>query len=90
MFSIYNSYLLIRTYTNWHYQTGGGTGFIGKHLGAVLYANGYNVVNVARMPGATNISWSTLEVSGLPKRICAVVNCAGQQFMEFTKSWTPG
>ncbi|KAG6459443.1 hypothetical protein O3G_MSEX011394 [Manduca sexta] len=42
------------------------------------------------MPAANNISWSTLEVSGLPKATCAVVNCAGQQFMDFTKSWTPG
>lgn len=70
--------------------TGGGTGFIGKNLGELLMANGYNVVNVARMPATTNISWSTLELSGLPKRTCAVVNCAGQQFMDFTKSWTPG
>lgn len=70
--------------------TGGGTGFIGKNLGELLMANGYNVVNVARMPGTSNISWSTLEHSGLPKRTCAVVNCAGQQFMDFTKSWTPG
>ncbi|XP_063828163.1 epimerase family protein SDR39U1 [Ostrinia nubilalis] len=69
---------------------GGGTGFIGKNLGELLMSNGYNVVNVARMPGTSNISWSTLEHSGLPKRTCAVVNCAGQQFMDFTKSWTPG
>ncbi|KAJ0178313.1 hypothetical protein K1T71_006136 [Dendrolimus kikuchii] len=69
---------------------GGGTGFIGHHLGELMSANGYNVMNVARMPGANNISWSTLEVSGLPRRTCAVVNCAGQQFMDFTKSWTAG
>ncbi|CAH0761159.1 unnamed protein product [Diatraea saccharalis] len=69
---------------------GGGTGFIGKNLGELLIANGYNVMNVARMPGTSNISWSTLELSGLPNRTCAVVNLAGQQFMDFTKSWTPG
>lgn len=69
---------------------GGGTGFIGRQFGELMSANGYNVMNVVRMPGVNNISWSALEVSGLPKRTCAVVNCAGQQFMDFTKSWTPG
>lgn len=42
------------------------------------------------MPGANNISWSALETSGLPSQTCAVVNLAGQQFMDFTKMWTPG
>ncbi|CAH0694152.1 unnamed protein product [Spodoptera exigua] len=69
---------------------GGGTGFIGSHLGELLGIKGYNVVNITRMPGANNISWTSLEQSGLPLKSCAVVNCAGQQFMDFTKSWTPG
>ncbi|KAF9803043.1 hypothetical protein SFRURICE_012288 [Spodoptera frugiperda] len=69
---------------------GGGTGFIGSNLGELLGTKGYNVVNITRMPGANNISWNTLEQSGLPLRSCAVVNLAGQQFMDFTKSWTPG
>ncbi|XP_053606914.1 epimerase family protein SDR39U1 isoform X1 [Plodia interpunctella] len=69
---------------------GGGTGFIGRNLGELLLANGYNFINVTRMPGANNISWSQLEVTGLPKKTYAVVNCAGQQFMDFTKTWTPG
>lgn len=69
---------------------GGGTGFIGRNLGELLLTKGYDVTNIARMPGISNISWSTLEVAGLPKSTCAVVNCAGQQFMDFTKSWTPG
>lgn len=69
---------------------GGGTGFIGSHLGELLTLKGYNVLNVARMPATNNISWTMLEQSGLPKRSLAVVNCAGQQFMDFTKSWTPG
>ncbi|XP_063892859.1 epimerase family protein SDR39U1-like [Helicoverpa armigera] len=68
---------------------GGGTGFIGSHLGELLTSKGYSVLNVARKPATNNISWSVLEQSGLPKA-CAVVNCAGQQFMDFTKSWTPG
>ncbi|XP_062526832.1 epimerase family protein SDR39U1 isoform X1 [Bombyx mori] len=69
---------------------GGGTGFIGKHLGELLSSKGYDIMNVARMPASKNISWSTIEASGLPKDTSAVVNCAGQQFMDFTKSWTPG
>ncbi|XP_072947794.1 epimerase family protein SDR39U1 [Epargyreus clarus] len=69
---------------------GGGTGFVGRHLGELLTNNGYRVVNVSRMPGANNISWSTLESSGLPACTCAVVNCAGQMFMDFTRRWTPG
>ncbi|XP_013172132.1 PREDICTED: epimerase family protein SDR39U1 [Papilio xuthus] len=69
---------------------GGGTGFIGQNLNKLLTSNGYNVVNVSRMPAANNISWSTLEKSGLPECTTAVVNCAGQQFMDFKKSWTPG
>lgn len=75
---------------SFNFHAGGGTGFIGRHLGELLLANGYSVMNVARMPGANNMSWSALELSGLPLRSCAVVNCAGQQFMDFTKSWTPG
>lgn len=69
---------------------GGGTGFIGQHLCKLATSKGYNVLNVSRMPGTSNISWSILELQGLPKQTYAVVNLAGQQFMDFTKSWTPG
>lgn len=69
---------------------GGGTGFIGSHLSELLNQKGYNVVNVVRMPGTKNISWSKLELQGLPNQTCAVVNLAGQQFLDFTKAWTPG
>ncbi|CAG9561196.1 unnamed protein product [Danaus chrysippus] len=69
---------------------GGGTGFVGTRLNSLLKANNYCVVNISRMPAANNISWSTLETSGLPSQTCAVVNLAGQQFMDFTKMWTPG
>ncbi|XP_068618480.1 epimerase family protein SDR39U1 [Battus philenor] len=69
---------------------GGGTGFIGQNLSRLLRANGYNIINVSRMPATNNISWSTVENSGLPNCTTAVVNCAGQQFMDFKQSWTPG
>ncbi|XP_023936733.2 epimerase family protein SDR39U1 [Bicyclus anynana] len=42
------------------------------------------------MPAATSISWTAVESSGLPPDTTAVVNLAGQHFMDFTKSWTPG
>lgn len=42
------------------------------------------------MPAANNISWTSIENSGIPSNTCAVVNLAGQQFMDFTKVWTPG
>lgn len=70
--------------------TGGGTGFIGKHLGAVLRGNSYNVTVISRMPATNNISWTTLNEQGLPKDTCAMVNLAGQPLMDFTKSWSPG
>ncbi|XP_045766250.1 epimerase family protein SDR39U1 [Maniola jurtina] len=69
---------------------GGGTGFVGSRLNKLLKANNFNVINVSRMPAANNISWTAIESSGLPSDTSAVVNLAGQQFMDFTKSWTPG
>ncbi|XP_047534526.1 epimerase family protein SDR39U1 [Vanessa atalanta] len=69
---------------------GGGTGFVGTRTNKLLRASDYNVVNISRMPAANNISWTSLEASGLPSNTCAVVNLAGQQFMDFTKIWTPG
>ncbi|CAH0729737.1 unnamed protein product, partial [Brenthis ino] len=69
---------------------GGGTGFVGTRLSRLLKANNYNVINLSRMPAANNISWTSIENSGIPSNTCAIVNLAGQQFMDFTKVWTPG
>ncbi|XP_041987108.1 epimerase family protein SDR39U1 [Aricia agestis] len=69
---------------------GGGTGFVGTHLNKILRARNYDVINVSRMPAAKNISWTSLDSDGLPSNTSAVVNLAGQQFMDFTKMWTPG
>lgn len=69
---------------------GGGTGFVGTRLSKLLRSSNYNIINVSRMPAANNISWTTIESSGVPPNTTAVVNLAGQQFMDFTKSWTPG
>ncbi|XP_034831233.1 epimerase family protein SDR39U1 [Maniola hyperantus] len=69
---------------------GGGTGFVGSRLNKLLKANNFNVINVSRMPAANNVSWTAIESSGLPSATSAVVNLAGQQFMDFTKAWTSG
>ncbi|XP_049874010.1 epimerase family protein SDR39U1 [Pectinophora gossypiella] len=69
---------------------GGGTGFVGQRLGELLKLHQYEILNVSRMPGVNNISWSNIKKTGLPLNTYAVVNCAGQQFMDFTKSWSPG
>ncbi|XP_011563550.2 epimerase family protein SDR39U1 [Plutella xylostella] len=69
---------------------GGGTGFVGKRLGELLVSKGFNVTNISRMPAAKNISWTHLDEHGIPAGTVGVVNCAGQQFMDFTKAWTPG
>lgn len=68
---------------------GGGTGFIGKHLGQILWNKKYTIVNVSRMPSTSSITWTDVETS-LPEGTNAVVNLAGQQTMDFTRSWTPG
>lgn len=69
---------------------GGGTGFIGRHLGKKLMAAGYDVTNVSRMPGPHNMSWIDLEDNGLPDNTAAVVNLAGQQFMDLKRPWSTG
>ncbi|XP_038206315.1 epimerase family protein SDR39U1 [Zerene cesonia] len=68
---------------------GGGTGFIGQHLGEMLSKTNYRVVNVSRMPSANAISWTAVE-SGSIGHAHAVVNLAGQQTMDFTRRWTAG
>ncbi|XP_063382505.1 epimerase family protein SDR39U1 [Cydia fagiglandana] len=76
--------------TNLKVLIGGGTGFVGKRLGELISKHGYDVTNVSRMPGRNNICWSDIALRGLPDNTHAVVNLAGQQFMDFTKAWTPG
>ncbi|XP_061715179.1 epimerase family protein SDR39U1 [Cydia pomonella] len=76
--------------TNLKVLIGGGTGFIGRRLGDLISKHGYDVTNVSRMPGRNNICWSDIAMRGLPDNTHAVVNLAGQQFMDFTKAWTPG
>ncbi|KAF5273312.1 hypothetical protein FQR65_LT04734 [Abscondita terminalis] len=69
---------------------GGGTGFIGTHLCKLLRNKDYDVKIISRMPGANHMSWQDLEKNGLPEKIHAVVNLAGQNVLDPTKRWTEG
>lgn len=42
------------------------------------------------MPAVENMSWTDLDLHGLPENTYAVVNVAGQNFMDVTQKWTPG
>lgn len=69
---------------------GGGTGFIGSALCNLLKTKGYGVTVVSRMPGPQRISWSELQMTGIPPKTTAVVNLAGQNVMDVTRRWTAG
>lgn len=63
---------------------------MGRHLGLLLQSKGHKVTIVSRMPAPNHLSWDQIQTSGLPPGANAVVNTAGQQLMDFTKSWSPG
>lgn len=66
---------------------GGGSGFIGKHLGKQLIQKGYSVINVGRTAGKGKLSWDEIKSDGLPP--CkAVVNLAGQNLFDPVKRWS--
>ena len=70
-----------------HIIIGGGSGFIGSALTAVLRKRGDRVTWISRTPGPARITWDDLR-GGLPP--CdAVVNLAGQHILDMTRRWTP-
>lgn len=69
---------------------GGGTGFVGSHLTKALASKNYGVKVVSRMPGPQNISWHEINAKGLPDKVTAVVNLAGQNVMDFKHRWSAG
>ncbi|CRK91661.1 CLUMA_CG005311, isoform A [Clunio marinus] len=69
---------------------GGGTGFIGTRLSNLLLGSGYRVTIVSRMPGLNHITWTDLDRNGLPNDTSAVVNLAGQNVLDPTRSWSAG
>jgi len=73
---------------------GGGTGFVGKYLCALLKQKGHEVVVVstrssAKPPvqGCSIITWDSLASEGLPSGTKAAVNLAGANILDPTKRW---
>ena len=65
---------------------GGGTGFVGQEVCALLGRKGYQVVVISRSPGA-GITWTDVEKTGLPSGTVAVVNVAGHNILDKFKRW---
>ena len=43
---------------------------------------------VSRVSSHYTISWNELQQQGLPSNCKAVINCAGQNILDFKKKWT--
>lgn len=64
---------------------GGGTGFVGGEVCALLQRKGYQVIVVSRSPGPggpQQITWQTLQQDGLPQGTKAVVNVTGHNILD--------
>lgn len=69
-----------------HVVIGGGSGFIGRALTAVLRGRGERVTWISRTAGPERITWDDLARDGLPP--CdAVVNLAGQHILNPRRRW---
>merc|ERR1712050_129603 len=68
--------------TDMHILVGGGTGFIGKHLSAYLRQRGHKVTAISRFEGENRITWQQLRWGEAPKDVDAIVNLAGNRFMD--------
>ncbi|KNC77213.1 hypothetical protein SARC_10321 [Sphaeroforma arctica JP610] len=67
---------------------GGGSGYVGGLIKKALERRGTEVIVLSRSAGAGRITWDEVRGNGLPE--CdAVVNCSGQNVLDFTKRWTP-
>ncbi|XP_041376023.1 epimerase family protein SDR39U1-like [Gigantopelta aegis] len=66
---------------------GGGSGFIGRHLGLLLLENGFKVTVVSRESGPNKITWTDLKQNGLPDDCTAVVSLAGENILNPRKRW---
>ncbi|VDL24325.1 unnamed protein product [Hymenolepis diminuta] len=67
---------------------GGGSGLIGKALKAKLLAKGINVRIISRDPKRSeDLSWKTVESSGLPEDTHAVVNLSGRSIGEINSKF---
>lgn len=66
----------------------GGTGFIGRHVAACLEKKGIQATIVSRSnKTAGAVSWDTIQKSGIPKDIDAIVNCCGVNVLDPLRRW---
>lgn len=66
-----------------HILVGGGTGFIGKYLCSYLRQRGHIVTAISRYEGKDRITWQQLRWDEAPADVDAVVNLAGNRFMDY-------
>lgn len=72
---------------------GGGTGFVGGEVCALLQRKGYQVVIISRSQGSggpadpQRLTWLRLQQEGLPAGTTAVVNVAGHNILDKFKRW---
>lgn len=70
-----------------HVLIGGGSGFIGSALTAVLRSRGDRVTLVSRTPGPDRITWDDVRAGGIPD--CdVVINLAGKHILDMRRRWT--
>ncbi len=70
-----------------HILIGGGSGFIGTQLAAVLRARGDRVTLISRTPGVDRITWDAVKANGIPD--CdLVINLAGKHILDMRRRWT--
>lgn len=70
-----------------HILIGGGSGFIGTALTAVLRARGDRVTLISRTSGADRITWEDVQANGIPP--CdVVINLAGKHILDMRRRWT--
>lgn len=71
-----------------HVVIGGGSGFIGAALSAVLRSRGDTVTLISRHSGEDRITWEQVTPETFPA--CdAVINLAGKHILDITRRWTP-
>jgi len=72
---------------------GGGTGFVGGEVCALLQRKGYQVIVISRSQGPggphdpQRMTWQRLEQEGLPAGTTAVVNVSGHNILDKFRRW---
>lgn len=70
-----------------HILIGGGSGFIGRALTAMLRARGDRVTLISRYQGEDRLTWDAVAANGIPD--CDVaINLAGKHILDMRRPWT--